>query len=247
MTQTQAVRRSDSAWGKQSLRSLLEQSDTFVRCVEIVTSRGLITEQRGRQMLDLARELTEHPDVHALSITDNPGGNAMVGADLLGTDLIARGQEVIIHASFNKGPHHQAVGLSHLLVRDAEIDSAVGLDRARRRTDRSGHVGAPARILNGLARLLRGQGHQRLGLARRLPRHLEVNGGRHEGVGRNRFGARLQVGPVHVSHGFRMALAGKAAVREFHPAFEQLRTEPAVVNQGASFLQSLQNRLHKTP
>jgi len=34
-----------------------------------------------------------------LSITDNPGGHAMLAADTLGTDLIHRGQEVIIHLS----------------------------------------------------------------------------------------------------------------------------------------------------
>ena len=32
-----------------------------------------------------------------LSITDNPGGHAMLAPDALGTDLISRGQEVIIH------------------------------------------------------------------------------------------------------------------------------------------------------
>jgi methylenetetrahydrofolate reductase (NADPH) len=34
-----------------------------------------------------------------MSITDNPGGNAMINADTLGTDLLSRGQEVIIHLS----------------------------------------------------------------------------------------------------------------------------------------------------
>ena len=34
-----------------------------------------------------------------LSITDNPGGHAMLSPDTLGTDLISRGQEVIIHLS----------------------------------------------------------------------------------------------------------------------------------------------------
>ena len=32
-----------------------------------------------------------------LSITDNPGGHAMLYADALGTDLISSGQEVILH------------------------------------------------------------------------------------------------------------------------------------------------------
>jgi methylenetetrahydrofolate reductase (NADPH) len=87
------------AWQKRSLRYLLRQTSTFVTCVELVTSRGVITERSGRRVLDLARGLAQHPHVHALSITDNPGGNAMISADTLGTDLISRGQEVIIHLS----------------------------------------------------------------------------------------------------------------------------------------------------
>src|SRR5205823_4477053 len=66
---------------------------------ELVTSRGLITERNGRRVLQLARSLSEHPRFHALSITDNPGGHAMLSADTLGTDLISRGQQVIIHLS----------------------------------------------------------------------------------------------------------------------------------------------------
>ena len=64
---------------------------------ELVTSRGLITAQRARRILTLARELVDHPRIDVLSITDNPGGHAMLSADTLGTDLIGRGQEVIIH------------------------------------------------------------------------------------------------------------------------------------------------------
>jgi methylenetetrahydrofolate reductase (NADPH) len=85
------------AWQKRSLRHLLQETNTFVSCVELVTSRGVITERSGRRVLELARGLAQHPHVHALSITDNPGGNAMISADTLGTDLISRGQEVIIH------------------------------------------------------------------------------------------------------------------------------------------------------
>ena len=88
-----------NAWQKPSLRAMLEDSKAFVVCVELVTSRGVITERSGRRVLKLARALSDHPQVNALSITDNPGGNAMLGADTLGADLIARGQEVIIHLS----------------------------------------------------------------------------------------------------------------------------------------------------
>ena len=83
----------------RTLRDLLQRSDTFVHLVELVTSRGLLTDRGGKRVLGLARELVRHPQIHALSITDNPGGHAMFGADALGTDLISRGQEVVIHLS----------------------------------------------------------------------------------------------------------------------------------------------------
>ena len=91
------------AWQKRTLRYLLEQTDAFVTCVELVTARGQISDTRGRRVLSLARELAQHPGIDALSITDNPGGNAMIGADVLGTDLIARGQDVIIHLTCKDG------------------------------------------------------------------------------------------------------------------------------------------------
>ena len=83
----------------RDLRHLLTATDRFVVAVELVTSRGLITERRGQRVLRLARELAPHPRIDVLSITDNPAGNAMLSADTMGTDLISRGQEVIIHLS----------------------------------------------------------------------------------------------------------------------------------------------------
>ncbi len=64
-----------------------------------MTSRGLITAATGRGVLETARELADDPRIDVLSITDNPGGQAMLAPDTLGTDLISRGQEVIIHLS----------------------------------------------------------------------------------------------------------------------------------------------------
>ncbi len=88
-----------SAWQKPTFRHLLEHTDGFVHCVELVNSRGVISERGGKRVLMLARALAQRPDIHGLSITDNPGGNAMLAPDILGTDLISRGQEVIIHLS----------------------------------------------------------------------------------------------------------------------------------------------------
>ena len=88
-----------TAWTKRPLRHFLEDTQTFVTIAELATSRGLITNLNGSKILGLARSLAEHPRFHALSITDNPGGHAMLSADTMGTDLLYRGQEVIIHLS----------------------------------------------------------------------------------------------------------------------------------------------------
>jgi methylenetetrahydrofolate reductase (NADH) len=82
-----------------SLREQFGRPDAFVVAAELVTSRGLITADSSRRVLEVARELAADPRVGVLSITDNPGGNAMLAPDTLGTDLVSRGQEVIIHLS----------------------------------------------------------------------------------------------------------------------------------------------------
>src|SRR3982751_2772270 len=81
------------------LREQLAVPGAFVVAAELVTSRGLITADSSRRVLELAQALAADPRIDVLSITDNPGGNAMISADTLGTDLISRGQEVIIHLS----------------------------------------------------------------------------------------------------------------------------------------------------
>ena len=88
-----------NAWTKRPLGHLLEETSAFVAIAELTTSRGLITGLSGTKVLTLARDLAEDPRIHALSITDNPGGHAMLSADTMGTDLMYRGQEVIIHLS----------------------------------------------------------------------------------------------------------------------------------------------------
>lgn len=82
-----------------SLREQLARPGAFVVAAELVTSRGLITADSSRKVLETARELAADPHVDVLSITDNPGGHAMLAPDTLGTDLISRGQEVVIHLS----------------------------------------------------------------------------------------------------------------------------------------------------
>jgi methylenetetrahydrofolate reductase (NADPH) len=84
---------------KRPLREQLAQPDAFVVAAELVTTRGLIVAGSGRELLETARALADDPRIGVLSITDNPGGHAMLAPDTLGTDLVSRGQEVIIHLS----------------------------------------------------------------------------------------------------------------------------------------------------
>jgi methylenetetrahydrofolate reductase (NADH) len=79
------------------LREQLARPGAFVVAAELVTSRGLLSAGGGRGVLELARELSADPRIDVLSITDNPGGHAMVAPDTIGTEAVARGQEVIIH------------------------------------------------------------------------------------------------------------------------------------------------------
>jgi methylenetetrahydrofolate reductase (NADPH) len=80
-----------------SLRDALARPGGFVVAAELVTSRGPITSEGGAKVLALAGELAADPRIDVLSITDNPGGHAMLSPDALGTDLVSRGQDVIIH------------------------------------------------------------------------------------------------------------------------------------------------------
>jgi methylenetetrahydrofolate reductase (NADPH) len=80
-----------------SFRDCLQAPGSFSVAVELVTARGLVTNERSRALVEKARALAADPRIDVLSITDNPGGNAMLAPDTLGTDLVSRGQEVIIH------------------------------------------------------------------------------------------------------------------------------------------------------
>ena len=80
-----------------TFREQLGRPAAFVVVAELVTSRGLLSAAGGRALQERARELAASPRIDVLSITDNPGGNAMLAPDTLGDDLVSLGQEVVIH------------------------------------------------------------------------------------------------------------------------------------------------------
>ena len=139
----------------------------FTIAVELVTARGLVTAERSRALVEKARTLAGDPRIDVLSITDNPGGNAMLAPDTLGTDLLSRGQEVIIHlackdwnrnALESRGWKLASEGFDNVLCLSGDYP----LDRLRR------HRGAGVRHRLGRAAQAL-QRHERRACASRAP------------------------------------------------------------------------------
>ncbi len=84
---------------KPTLRQRLEASDEFVVVTEVVPPRGLAPDGPARQSLEAARALVEDPRIAAVSITDNAGGHAMASPVPIAEELLARGQDVIVHVA----------------------------------------------------------------------------------------------------------------------------------------------------
>lgn len=79
-------------------REAMQKGDEFVITCEHVPGRGL----SGRKMdniLEFAGQVAASGGVHAISLTDNAGGNPAFSADILGHRLVAMGLDVIVHFS----------------------------------------------------------------------------------------------------------------------------------------------------
>src|SRR5436305_1916024 len=117
---------------------------TFAVAVELVTSRGVVTTKSSRATVDMAQQLAADPRIDVISITDNPGGHAMLAPDTLGTDLVSRGQEVIIHLAC-KDWNRNALESRGWKLASEGFDNVLALsgDYAHR-----GHRGAPAPVFD---------------------------------------------------------------------------------------------------
>ncbi|TAK23985.1 MAG: methylenetetrahydrofolate reductase [Chloroflexota bacterium] len=82
-----------------SLRAHLVEPTTFVRIVELVTTRGPLAAANAARVVALGTDLARMGTVHALSITDNAGGHPGLAPESLGARLRAQGQEVMVHLS----------------------------------------------------------------------------------------------------------------------------------------------------
>ena len=108
-----------------TLREKLERTADFVLGVELVSTRGTVTETRAARTLAFAEELAAHERVDWVSVTDNAGGNPQLAPAALGRLVRACGRDVVVHLSckdFNRHAleseawHLASEGLHNLLV-----------------------------------------------------------------------------------------------------------------------------------
>jgi methylenetetrahydrofolate reductase (NADPH) len=84
---------------RRTFRTRLAESTSFVRIVELVTTRGPLTGPNPSRVIALASGLAQLGSVDVLSITDNAGGHPTLAAEALGQMLRERNQEVMVHLS----------------------------------------------------------------------------------------------------------------------------------------------------
>jgi methylenetetrahydrofolate reductase (NADPH) len=71
----------------------------FLLGVELVTTRGMITDQQAIKSRSFATQLVQCPEVDWVSITDNAGGNPQLSPMALGKPILYADKEVLIHLS----------------------------------------------------------------------------------------------------------------------------------------------------
>lgn len=81
------------------IREKLEQTSDFAIGAELVSTRGMLTQDRAARVRDFGLSLAAMDSIDWVSITDNAGGNPMLGPAALGKPILDAGKDVIIHLS----------------------------------------------------------------------------------------------------------------------------------------------------
>ncbi len=101
---------------KNRFADLLTDRKQFIYTVELVPGRG----SRGKnqnEVLRLAEGLARSGLVHALSVTDNPGGHPTLAPDVVGSEICRMGIDPIIHFTCKDKNRNQIESLLYELER----------------------------------------------------------------------------------------------------------------------------------
>jgi len=95
--------------------------DTFCITWEQVAGRGAF-EMQQEEIIENARKAARRRNVHAVSVTDNPGGNPAISTEILCTEIKKLGIEPLVHLAFRDKNRNQCesllFGLAALDVRN---------------------------------------------------------------------------------------------------------------------------------
>ena len=101
---------------KNPFREVLARRDRFIYTVELVPGRG----SRGKsqdQVLRFAEQAAKRGLVHALSVTDNPGGHPTLAPDVIGVEFCRMGIEPIVHFTCKDKNRNQIESILYALDR----------------------------------------------------------------------------------------------------------------------------------
>jgi methylenetetrahydrofolate reductase (NADPH) len=79
------------------LKEILYEEARFPLGVELVSTRGTMSQQQSLKTRAFAEQLTYSDAVDWVSITDNAGGNPQMAPIALGTPILYAGKEVVVH------------------------------------------------------------------------------------------------------------------------------------------------------
>ena len=94
----------------------LVDKNTFATSWELVPGRGAV-ERYQEEFMRSAKEAAEAGKIHALTITDNPGGNPATSAEMLSAELSGLGNEIVVHFTCKDKSRNQLEALLYGLER----------------------------------------------------------------------------------------------------------------------------------
>ena len=104
-----------------TLKEAILSPDTFCITWEQVAGRGAF-EMQQEEIIENARKAARRQKVHAVSVTDNPGGNPAISTEILCTEIKKLGIEPLVHLAFRDKNRNQCesllFGLAALDVRN---------------------------------------------------------------------------------------------------------------------------------
>ncbi len=117
-----------------SLKEVILSPDTFSVTWEQIPGRGAF-EMQQEEVIENAQRAARAGKIHAISVTDNPGGNPAISTEMLCTEIKKLGIEPLVHLAFRDKNRNQcesllyglaALGVRNLLLLTGDYPSTSG-------------------------------------------------------------------------------------------------------------------------